>query len=770
MVRQLALVLRRLSRRKLFSTIIILSIGAAISIAILLYAFIQRETRTDQFNTKAGFIYRLLSSDPFTDKAKTISFITKEASYHVGNNYPEIKSVCRVTDLAGDGVVVDHKTDSFEGIMVLAVDQAFYNMFDFPFLETIERPGSDPSEITITEKLAGQIFGRTDVLGEDLIVHCDTAELIFTVAAVMGTISENTHFKFDALVAFPAVDKYLGGSVTYVELDKFGSAENVGRKISSDQQMPSLVGPGKCDYFLQPLPDVYFDKDNVKNFTTARSLDFIRTMWIILFFILIIGAFNFLNLFIISLVDRRKEFAIRKIQGAGITNIRASIVLDIFVYVFIGLSISIVICPLCLPAVNQMFKSELSAAYLFKPLVVGAVVILFASLVVILSFILVFYMNRIQPIGLINDRSMVKTGLSKALFTFQFVIALALILSAVVIVKQVNFIRNKPLGFERQIIELRMPKEGKAVDLHTLKTKLMGHSLFKSVSLSSGNPVSGNQEVRFDLSDKEFYSSYFMAGDERLIETLDLRLKEGVVPTQATGNGKVVNEKFVRYFNITNPIGAPIPGGQGARIIGVVADFNVSSLRKEIPLYMIGYDETPSRLLVNYSGASLDETIPVLRGYWSEVFPNSPFTFSFLGDELLARHAQDLQFSRVTTTFALVSILISCFGLFALALSSCQKKGKEIAIRKSLGASVLNVIGVLIADFGKWVILSFILGSIIGYFGIENWMETFAYRADIDWKVFAITLSVGMFFFLSAIGTQILRAAKANPINGLRYE
>ena len=767
---QLTVILRHFSRRKLSSLIVILSIAIALSISTLLYTFIQRETHTDRFHSRAGFVYRLLSNDPFADGGKTLSFIKKDASDYVSTNYPEIRRICKITELSRNGVVIDYGAGSFENVMVLAVDTSFYSMFDYPVLKIPGKMGNAPSGITITEKLAIKIFGQTDVRGEDLIVHFDTLEVIFTVAGVLGTISENTHLKFDALVPFHVLDRHLSASTTYIELHERTLRKNIEAKISNDVQMPSLVGPGACDYFLQPLSDIYFDNNNVKNFTTARNPEFLKALWLIIFFILFIGVFNFLNLFIISLVDRRKEFGVRKIQGATAVSIRRTVVFEIFVYVFIGFVVSIVISIIGLPVVNKIFQSEIGPGYLFKPVILGAVAILFAALMLIVSIVLTFYVNKIQPVNLLKENPMVQISFNKVFFTLQFVISLALILSAVVIIKQVQFIKNKPLGFERKIIEVRLPREGKTSDLHTLKTILNQHSLFKSVSLSSGNPVSGNQQIRFDLDDREFYSAYFMAGDEDLIKTLDLQLKAGAVPSSSTGNDKVVNEKFVRHFNIEDPIGAPIPGGKGARIIGVVSDFNVSSLRQEIPLYMIGYDGAPSRLLINYSGTRLDDAKEQLQVYWKEIFPDSPFTCSFLGDQLVSKHKDDLQVSRIIIAFSLLSIVMSCFGLFALAQSTCRKKGKEIAIRKTLGASNRNVVYVLITDFGRWVVLSFALGSIMGYFGIGHWMETFAYRTNIDWQVFAITFGVGMCFFLLAIGSQTFRAAKENPIRGLRYE
>jgi putative ABC transport system permease protein len=769
-LKELALVFRHFTRRKLSSLIIILSIGIALSISMLLYTFIQRETLTDRFHSKAGLVYRLLSNDPFADKGKTLAFIKKDASDYVSTNYPEIRRVCKITELSANGVVIEHESDSFEEVMVLAVDTSFYNMFDYPFLQKAKNIGNVPSGIAITESLAQKIFGQTDVLGEDLTVHYDTLKLHFTITGVMGTMSENTHLKFNALVSFDGLDKYLRGSTTYIELYEPASRKDVEAKISDDVQMPSLVGPGKCDYFLQPLADVYFDKSNVRAFTIARSPEFIKALWLIVSFILLVGVFNFLNLFIISLVDRRKGFGVRRIQGATAANIRSSVAFEIFVYVFIALMVSIAFSIICLPVINAIFQSEVSVGYLFKPVILSAVAILVVGLILIVSLVLTFYINRIQPINLLNDKSMVKIGFNKAFFTLQFVISLALILSAVVIVKQVQFIKNKPLGFEREIIEARLPKGGKPSDLYTLKTKLNQHTLFKSVSLSNGNPVSANQQIRFELDDKEFYSPYFMAGDEGLIKTLGLQLKAGTVPSPSTGGDKVVNEKFIRHFNIEDPIGAPVPGGKGEKIIGVVSDFNVSSLKQEIPLYMIGYSEAPSRLLINYSGAPLDDAKHQIQVYWKEVFPNSPVTYSFLGEQLVSKHKDDLQFSRIIVTFSLVCIVMSCFGLFALAQSSCQKKGKEIAIRKSLGASTRSVVYVLITDFGKWVILSFGLASMLGYFGIRHWMETFAYRTNIDWPVFAITLGIGMCFFLLAISSETVKAAKANPINGLRYE
>jgi len=185
---------------------------------------------------------------------------------------------------------------------------------------------------------------------------------------------------------------------------------------------------------------------------------------------------------------------------------------------------------------------------------------------------------------------------------------------------------------------------------------------------------------------------------------------------------------------------------------------------------MIGYDGAPSRLLINYSGTRLDDAKEQLQLYWKEIFPDSPFICLFLGDQLVSKHKDDLQVSRIIIAFWLLSIVVSCFGLFALAQSTCRKKGSEIAIRKTLGASNQNVVYMLITDFGKWVVVSFSLGSVVGYLGIRSWMETFAYRTNIDWQVFAITFGVGMCFLLIAIGWQTFRVAKENPIRGLRYE
>lgn len=766
MKKKLTLILRLFSRRKLISLIIVLSIGIAISISTLLYTFIQREIHTDDFHSKKNSLYRLLSNDPFTDEKKTLSFIRKDASDYVTVNYPEIARVCKITDLSANGITIEYAANAYENTMVLAVDTTFYKMFDFPFLEA---GGNDHSGITLTETLALKIFGQTDILGKDIFIHYDTLKMAFTVTGVIAPVTENTHLNFDALVPFHAFDNYLPASTTYIELNAKASGKVLESKLSNDREMPSLIGPGKCDYFLQPLSEVYFDKSNVKNFTTARDSNFIKTLWLIITFILFIGSFNFLNLFSISLFDRRKEFGIRKIQGASILDIRLLIVFEIVTYVLLGLIVSLGISLLCLPLLNQVFMTDIGVGYLFKPGLLVVILVLFAAIVFFISLIVTIYMNRVQPVNLLNDRSMVKIGFNKALFTFQFVISLALILSAVAIIKQVQFIEDKPLGFEREIIEMQLPKEGKPSDLHTLKIKLEQHSIFKSVSLSSGNPVSGNQQIRFDLDDNEFYSPYFMEGDENLIRTLGLHVIAGTVPSRSTGKDKVVNEKFVKHFNIVDPIGSPVPGGKGEKIIGVVSDFNVSSLRQEIPLYIIGYHEVPSRLLINYKGVNTYQARQQLHRYWNEVFPNSPAVFSFLGDQLLSKHKDDLQFSHIMITFAFASILISCFGLFALAQSSCQKKGKEIAIRKSLGASSGNMIYFLITDFGKWVVISFVLGVTIGYFGVQRWLETFVYRAAISWEVFALTATVGIFFFLFAVTFQTIKAAKANPIEGLRH-
>ena len=760
------LFLRNISRRKISSLIILCSISVGIFISIMLFGFIQREKETDRFFGNSSNIFRLLSNDPFADSG-TLSYITKNVAEYV-NKYPEVENVCRVSELARGGVLIENNNQSLDGNMVVAVDKAFTDVFGLPVNKRNDLVFSKNS-IVLTESLATKIFGNIDPIGKELVVNYDTLKFPLAVSAILNFDHENTHFEFDALVDFSLFDSYISGASIYLNLNQNVDIEGLENKMSIDPSMPSLVGPGKCSYFFQKLSDIYFDLSNRRPFTKTRDPNFIFISWIIILLISVIATFNFINLHALSLVDRQKEFGLKKIVGASFSKVSIGVGFEVFLFLTSGLLVSVVLLIFFIPTFNDFFNTQLSFSYFFNSHVLIGIITFFMILILTVSGIMSFLIQKIKPIRLINGQNKNGFKVNKLFFASQFFISSALIFCAINIIKQVNFIESKPLGFDRDIIEMKLPKGSSKSKMSLLKEELTKFSQINKskLSVTSGNPISGNRIIRYDLGGDEFYTPYFMEGDEDLITTLGLEIEIGSQTNSK--NGKIVNRKLVKYFNLADPIGKVLPGTIDQQIGSVVNDFNVASLKSEIPLYIIGYNEVGTRLLINFKEMNLEELKTVLLSTWTKVFPDYPFQYTIINDELLSKHKGDLFLSKLIVAFAFLSILISSFGLYSLAKSDCQSKEKEIAIRKSLGAPVTSIINLFLFDFGKWILFSFTLASVAGYFVIQDWLNKFAFHTNINWISYLLTALIVCVLSGIAVSNETIKSSLKNPVSSLHH-
>lgn len=760
---------RNLLRHKLYAAVIILSLAIGLSFANILIAFMVREASTDAFFTQKNRIYRLLSDDPFGER-NNISYILENTSEYIAQHFPEIEKLSRVYDLKSEGVELKNHTNLYSEIMVLGVDSSFLQIFDFSFAQGYPLQALQPNGVVLTQKTANKIFGKESAVGETVTIIRDTVQKLMQVTGVIDELPENSHLQFDALVHYTSFINESGGAINYVLLNSQADPQQLADKISQDVEVPGLIGPGKSDFFLQPLPEVYFDTDNTRSYIRARNGLFITLGYVVTVLILFISSFNFINLFMVSLLERKKEVGIKKVLGASTASIRLAAFIEVCIFTGIALLISLLITVAVLPGFNQSFASSLTFTYLGNIKVIVGFGILIILLSTAIAFILSLYVSRIDPISLISQRSQPKIKFNILLFTLQFVISTALIICSAIIIKQTEYIKNKPLGFNRHVIELQAPSEALAAKLPVLKQKLLQESKIEHVSLTSGNPITGNSVIRYELENEDFYTPYFLSGDEDLLSTLGLELIEGQNLTAGVHDGKLVNKKLVEYFNLQDPIGAIIPGTGNEKIIGVVNDFNSVSLKKEIPLYIIGYNPGGSRILVDYTNKNIQELLPRIEKSWKEVFPENRLVYHLLDEELLARHEEDFFFYRIIVTFSIASILITCFGLFALVWGNSRKKTKEIGIRKTLGASVISIIYLLIRDFSKWVMVAFMVAVPIAYYAMHQWLQSFAFKTEVSWWIFALSGVFSLFVALLTVSFQTVKASLANPVDALRYE
>ena len=694
-----------------------------------------------------------------------ISFIIEKTTEHITANYPEIGAICRLSaveelELSNDGVF-------WTDFIVLAADPVFFTVFDYPLLygnkETALRPGG----IVITRRLAEVIFGYPDAMGKEILLKQKNTHKFVTVTGILDEIPGQSHLKFDALISYTEFDN-LWWAVNYLLLNANTSRLQLTEKINEDEHVPGLLGPGKSEFFLQPIKQVYFDQSNSRPFSVARDKIFIWIGWTVSFLILLIAGFNFINLFLLLLMKRKKEFGLKKVLGASVASIRNTTMTEVFIYVSLSYALSLLLTLFFLPE----FNNSLNTAIEFSDFSNFNIVIAYGAIIFLLSVVVVFYLSgklsKLPPISVISGNVTSRVKFNKVMLQFQFVISIVLTICAITIIAQINYIKNKPLGFNRNLIELEVADSIMKTKLPVLKQKLLEIYGINNVAITNGNPL-GNWKIRYELENDEYYTPNVFSGDEDLINTFGLEVIRGDYHNR---KGEIVNETLVKYFNFIDPLGETLPGTKKL-IIAVVKDFNIGSFKNEIPPVVISLDENDplgKSMILDYPAGKLAGILPEIEKSWRRVYPDYPFEYRIIEDELLKAHKDDLYFLKIIVSFALICILITCFGLFSLAWAITQNRTKEIGIRKVIGATFFDIFQLLTVDFSKWILVAFILATPIAWYLMNEWLQNFSFRIKLSPVIF---MAGGIIIFVIALLTvsiHAIRATRVNPVDELRNE
>ena len=755
---------RSLLREKQNAFIILLSLTISFAFSNILITFISFEANTDSFHEKKDTIFRLFSDDPF-EKGKKLRFIQTDVGQFLTDNFPEVKNVCNVTALNRTGVLLSTSEVEVHDKIVLEVDTTFFDLFNFPILEGNIAGAFMEEGIVLKESLAKILFKEAPYIGNIVVIKDGKDQKSMKVTAVLKQFYENTQFQFDAI----ALRQNPGGGSLFLELHENANRELLTKKINESKEMPSLMGPGFSKYELEPLTSVYFNPSNVQPYDQYRNKQLITICWVIVLLLSFTASFNFINLYVVGLMTRRKEMGIKRVLGASKWNLLRSIGTEVGLYVLVSILLSLILTYYLLPFFNSALNTKLSFSYFIY---VKVFTIVFGSIALLGLFITIYltvFTWRLHPVGLINDKLSNKVKANRVLFTVQFFITVGLVICSFVVIRQMQFIKNKPLGFNKQLMQLQIPDDAPTEKLTVLKETLLKNSQISHVAVSSGNPISGNWMLRYELEDGQFYAPFLLSGDESLVETLGLTIIEGKNVNPQDQHGKLVNETLARKFDMKDPIGMTIPGSED-HIVGVVRDFNSVSLKKEIPPYIISFDAGQKYLLIDISNLDLEKLKSLVIKEWQRIFPDLLFEYKLIENELLAKHLEDEYFYRMIISFTIASLLISCFGLYGIASFTTSRRTKEIGIRKVLGATIGNIIFLVWKDYLKLIAISYIIAvPVVSYF-LDAWINEFAFKIELSWWLYVIPALFILCIVLLTIGGLSFKAAAANPVESLRNE
>ena len=755
---------RSIIRYRQNSFIIILSLSIAFVSSNLLSSFLLFELSTDSFHQHKDRIYRVLSNDPF-GKDGQLRYITWKTLRYLNENFPEVESVCSIGKLENNGIRSSDNELKIENVNVVQTKHHFLDLFDYPILEGNPKNDTSKNGVILTAELAQRIYKKRPYLNQVVDIQLDTSFLTLPVLAVIDLPYENTQLKFDALVINNEFNDYHGGAA-FMLLNKKANIELLVEKINEDPRVPGLIGPGELKYDLIAFTDSYFQDENVQSFEKSRSSWLIKVAFLVLLVLFLAVGLNFATLYIIGLFHRKKEIGLRKTLGASRWMLGNTVIIEVVLYIFISSILAIGITILVLPYFNLMFETNLSLAYLANLKIVVMIVgsLLFLALAV--SAYLSFYLWRLNTIKLLTDNSFTGSKINKWLFVTQLWISGTLMICAIILIQQMHYVKTKPLGFNRHLIELKAPNEAEKSKIKVLKNLIIQQPGINKVAISSGNPISGNWITRYELENDQFYSPYLLSGDLDLTKALQLKLLEGEFFQDGLTSGKIVNQTLVKELNLKNPVGAKLPGTED-RIIGVVEDFNVVSLKQSIPPYIISFSEDQPNLLVDISDATLAEIISQLERNWSQIYPDYPFEYRLLEDELLAKHHEDAFFLNIIISFALISILISCFGLYGIAAFTTRQRTVEIGIRKVMGAGMSNLLWQLNKDLFRLVLITMLIAVPIGRYLMQNWLERFSYRVEISFWILMMPVLLVLMLAGITVSQLTFKTASENPVNSI---
>lgn len=788
---------RNLLNNKTFSAINIFGLAIGLACCILMFLFIQHEVSYDKFHANAKNLYRVTSIADGTNGKTNLAITPSAWAPLMKKDYPEIKNYVRL--LKDEKSIVGEAGKEHSVVKnILFSDSTFFDVFSFKLLKGNPANAlSQPNTIVLTEQAAKKYFGDADPIGKTLEATT-TFTSTFNVQ-VTGVVSEppaNSHIKFDALISMSTLGDISNLWAyhmyhTYIVLADKASKNSLEAKLKlfSDKYITNNPNAdGKQEIHLQPITDIHLHSRMVGEIEENGDITYVYIFSGIALFVLLIACLNFMNLSTVRSLKRAKEVGLRKVVGAERQQLVKQFLGESILVSFFALILSLVITVLTLPVFNELSGRTLhvnaGANYSFILLL-----IILTGLVGILSGIYpASVLSSFNPVEVLKgsfQKSIKGNSLRKVLVTLQFVISIGLIATTILVYRQLQFVQNKKLGFDKEkVIVVTIEKNGDPKKLEALKTSLLNTPGVISASAAStipGTQIPVNLVHDESSASKENRSMQMLFVDQDFVKTMQMKVIEGrdfsKSFTTDENEGFIVNNEAVKlsgWKSAKNAIGKtfqwvlPDQVLKTGKIIGVVEDFNITPLTSAVqPLVM---HILPRRFYYLYIRLNSNNAITKVEKKFKEFNPQQPFEYRFLDDTINAMYASEKKLGKIFGYFSGLAILIACMGIFGLSIYSTQQRIKEIGIRKVLGATPVNIVKELSKEFLKPVFIAAFIASPVAWYAMNKWLQNFAYRININAWVFLLAGVIALFIALATVSFQAVKAATANPIKSLRTE
>lgn len=806
----LKVAVRSLRRQLFYSGVNVGGLAVGVAAAVLIVLFIEDELTFDRMHENHDRIARIVET-------KTESDGTEQSSVHtmgplgpaMEQNLPDVTNSLRLVSRWGIGRQTVQFGDNrfYEGDYLLA-EADFFEFFDFPMLRG--NPATalvDPQSVVLTESAARKYYGDVDPVGKLLSLERMGD---FTVTGLIEDPPMNSHLDFSMLLSFSTIMEIDGWRdwaanwesstfITYVMLEEGVSAAAAADKV------PALLAEHLDEearstrrVTVQPLSDIHFESGWIDFDRNRAGSD--RTVVLmfgaIALFILLIASINYTNMATAASLGRRREVGLRKTVGAERGQLVRQFLSESVLTAFVALIAGVTVAWLALPVFNDIAGKALTLSPLENPWILPVVGTLVLLVGVLAGSYPAFVLSAFDPASVLkggDGRTTSSARIRKGLVVVQFALSMALIVSSLVVYRQLDYIQDRQLGFNEDGLVVVDINDGRVrANFESVKEEFARNANVNAVSVSSGVPGDWKNITQIDVrpysgGGDEFSTAYFFAADEDFVRTYELELLGGRNFSGESGADSLsvlLNETAARDLGVDVGDRVTVPGSSlfgslsdetfEPTVIGIVSDFHVRSLRERIDPVVIGFRASPAESIdyftIRLSGSDLPATIAHLTSVGGEFDPDHPFEYNFLDERLQDFYEAEIRQGRIFSLATGLAVLIACLGLFGLAAFTTSRRTKEIGIRKVLGATVPEIVVLLSREIVLLVAVAFVIAMPAAWWVMDDWLDRFAYRIDVGAGVLLTAGALALAFGLLTVGYQAARAALADPVKSLRYE
>jgi putative ABC transport system permease protein len=775
--------LRHAKKNKGFSLMNIFGLSLGMTCAILILLWVQDEVTYNRFHEKYSTLFQVMDNQTYEGKTYTFSAVPGLLAGALKDEVPEIKNTARADWGNRWLFTLGEKTIYDDGRLV---DPSYLDMFTFPLLHGEKKNTlADEHSIVITNKLSQKLFGDENPVGKYIKVN-NKKEMLIT--GVLKDAPNNSSLKFQWLASFKIFEKQNdwyktwdnNGMQTYVELKPGTDVDKLNKKIYSFIQAKNKDAAAKI--FLHSMDDWRLRSKFIEGKQDGGRIEYVRLFSIIALLLIFIACINFMNLATARSEQRMREVGVRKVMGAERFALMKQFVGESLVTSCIALIIACIFVLISLPFFNDLVEKKLSLG-LTNPLQW----LLLIGIAIFCGFIAgsypSVYLSSFSPVSIFKGMKIKSSGAAmvrKGLVVTQFVVSIVLIISTVVIFRQIQHVKDRQLGYKKENLIYCDLQSNVKEHFDVIRQDLISTGMVTNAATSSQNLLNeGSNTGGFSWEGKDPTKEVLITvenGSPGFINTTGMQIIAGRdfdADWKKDSMNIIVNQTFAKLMNKKNPVGEIVRQDSNAyHIVGMVKDFVYNDFYKAPDPYVLYCDprNTYNLFIRIKDNANTSDALAQIESVIKKNNPGYPFEYNFIDADFDKLFKSEMLVAKLSRLFAILTIFISCLGLFGLAAYTAERRTKEIGIRKVLGATVAGMVGLLSKDFLKLVFIAVLVASPLAWYIMNNWLQDYAYRINIQWTVFVLAAILALLIAFLTVSVQAIKASVANPVNSLRTE